>query len=168
VVLLSVSLRDTLWLLANSRTVLPTWRPSLKVSPPPAVQQFTRVYAHAAGIDRGYGYFAPNVPSSYHLALELELPDGSFEEIVPTFDSGEGKLRWASALDYIGRTSSEEVREVLLKLIVYSIHQHRPEGVRMLATLSEVRPPSLTEFQRGQRPRPVPLVSYRFRFNEAP
>ena len=36
-------------------------------------------YLHAAGIEVGYGYFAPNVPYSYKLVFQLTYPNGTTE-----------------------------------------------------------------------------------------
>ena len=40
-------------------------------------------YLHIAGIESGYGYFAPNVPGSYKLVFELHYPDGRVQYELP-------------------------------------------------------------------------------------
>jgi hypothetical protein len=166
--LLGVSVRDTLWLLANSRTVLPRWRPGLSVTAPPSLQQLALVYLHSAGIERGYGFFAPNVPHRFDLAFDIYFPDGSVTHLSPNFAAGEDKLRWASATDYLGRLSSDQVREVLLKLIALSVHHQYPAAERMRVTLSKVRPPTVAEFRAGKRPVDEPAFTYEFAFSEPP
>jgi hypothetical protein len=41
-------------------------------------------YLHIAGIERGYGYFAPNIPGGYKLVFELHFADGRVEYMVKT------------------------------------------------------------------------------------
>ncbi|CAN5274407.1 hypothetical protein BH20VER2_BH20VER2_12240 [soil metagenome] len=168
VLLLSVSLRDTLWLLANSRTILPTWQLQFTPRLPEPLRKLALVYAHCAGIERGYGFFAPNVPAGYDLAFEIEFPDGSVEHVAPEFQSREERVRWASGMDYLGRTDSEFVREVLLKLLAHSMRQHHPGAEKMRVTLSQVRTPTIAEFQAGRRPVQQALYTYHFRFIDTP
>jgi hypothetical protein len=79
--ILTVSSRETLWLIARGLTIFPS---SFKSYAPTAGTEVTIVpgqnlaklnplrrglvtYLHIAGIERGYGYFAPNVPAAYKL-----------------------------------------------------------------------------------------------------
>ena len=63
-------------------------------------------YFHLAGIDRVYGYFAPNIPGSYKLVFELRYPDGRVDDQQPSVSSKAAGLRLASLLDEIGRAGS--------------------------------------------------------------
>jgi hypothetical protein len=45
------------------------------------------VYLHSAGIEAGYGFFAPNVPPNYKLVFELHYPDGRIDYEIPTVNS---------------------------------------------------------------------------------
>ena len=42
-------------------------------------RQAVAVYMHAAGLDTGYGFFAPLVPVSHKLVFEIRYPDGRVE-----------------------------------------------------------------------------------------
>ena len=60
-------------------------RPAAAASNP--VRQALATYLHIAGIETGYGYFAPNVPGSYKLVFELHYPDGRVEYELPSVSS---------------------------------------------------------------------------------
>ncbi len=51
------------------------------------------VYLHCAGIEAGYGFFAPNVPANYKLVFELRYPDGRTEYNIPRVGSAATGLR---------------------------------------------------------------------------
>ncbi len=90
VLIISISCRETFWLVARGLTIFPSSLNSysrkaetvasavlgqlLAGSNP--VRQALATYLHIAGIETGYGYFAPNVPGSYKLVFELHYPDG--------------------------------------------------------------------------------------------
>ncbi len=116
--IISFSLRDTLWLVAHGPTIFPASFRSyshkaetvvsallgqrLAASNP--VRQVLATYLHIAGIETGYSYFAPNVPGSYKLVFELHYPDGRIEYELPRVNSTAAGLRVAGLLDKIGRT----------------------------------------------------------------
>jgi hypothetical protein len=127
--IITISCRDILWLVAHKLTILPspfsaaaekvepivadTLGDELSASNPFRGALLT--YLHLAGIDRGYGYFAPNVPAGYKLAFELHYPDGRVEWELPGVNSAAAGVRVATLLDEIGRTHSDPLRE-------YSVH----------------------------------------------
>src|SRR5436305_4514001 len=51
------------------------------------VRNALAVYLHVAGIEGGYGFFAPNVPDNYKLVFELHYPDGRTEYDLPRVSS---------------------------------------------------------------------------------
>ncbi|PYI43842.1 MAG: hypothetical protein DMC57_03470, partial [Verrucomicrobia bacterium] len=75
------------------------------------VRRTLLTYLHVTGIERGYGYFAPNVPGSYKLIFELHYPDGTVEYAIPEVGSAAGELRLTGLLDEIGRTRHDKLRE---------------------------------------------------------
>ena len=101
--------------------------------------QAIRTYLHLAGIRSGYGFFAPNVPPSYTLVFEVHYPDGRSETESAGFAGKETNLRFASLMDYIGRTGSDVVREGLVKQLVVSLWQQHPDAVSIRAILGSVR-----------------------------
>jgi hypothetical protein len=166
--LLGISGGEAAWLVGNSGTVLPQWRLERLSSVPQALRQCANVYLHSAGIERGYSFFAPNVPNSFDLVFDIYLSDGTIMHVSPGFGAREDKLRWASATDYLGRMTSDQVREVLLKVIALSVRNQYPDAERMRVTLSKIRPPTVAEFRAGNRPAPEPVYTYEFAFTEPP
>ena len=114
--IITFSCRDTLELIAQGPTIVP---PSFKrfsqkaetavsaavgqrLAASSPVRQALATYLHIAGIETGYGYFAPNVPGSYKLVFELHYPDGRMEYELPRVSSAAAGLRLAGLLDQIG------------------------------------------------------------------
>ena len=163
--IVSISCRDVLWLVAHKLTVLPTAFSSVAeqrktfasavlgqagVSSNP-IRRALLTYFHLVGIERGYGYFAPNVPGSYRLMLELHYADGRIENELPAVNSDAAGLRIASLLDEIGRTRSDEAREYMVKGIARVVWREHVDVTKMRAIFGLNRLPSLAEFEQGKR-----------------
>lgn len=132
------------------------------------VREAFATYAHAAGIEAGYGYFAPNVPGSYKLVFELHYPDGRVEYELPSVSSAAAGLRIGGLLDYIGRTRSDELREVLVKMLAKSVWRQHPEANTIRAIFGSMSLPSVREFRHGKRESYEFLYAYDFSLqNEA-
>ena len=124
--LIFVSSRETFLLVSQGATILPPKAEpcaqyaesitaaalALHLTESNPVRQAVATYLGLAGIDAGYGYFAPNVPNSYRLVFELHYPNGRTETHTSATRNGAVDLRLASLLDQIGRTPSDEFREV--------------------------------------------------------
>jgi hypothetical protein len=180
--IISFSLRDTLWLVAHGPTIFPSSFRSysqkaegvvsallcqrLAASNP--VRQVLATYLHIAGIETGYGYFAPNVPGSYKLVFELHYPDGRIEYELPRVNSSAAGLRVAGLLDKIGRTPYDALRELLVKMLAQSIWRQHPEVKTIRAVFGSTRLPSLSEFERGKRESYDFLYAYDFSLREKP
>jgi hypothetical protein len=180
--IISFSLRDTLWLVAHVPTIFPSSFRSysqkaegvvstllgerLAASNP--VRQMLATYLHIAGIETGYGYFAPNVPGSYKLVFELHYPDGRIEYELPRVNSAAAGLRLAGLLDKIGRTPYDALRELLVKMLAQSIWRQHPEVKTIRAMFGSARLPSLSEFERGKRESYDFLYAYDFSLREKP
>jgi hypothetical protein len=180
--IISFSLRDTLWLVARGPTIFPFSCRSysqkaegivsgllgqrLEASNP--VRQVLATYLHIAGIETGYGYFAPNVPGSYKLVFELHYPDGRVEYELPRVGSTAAGLRVAGLLDKIGRTPYDALRERLVKMLAQSIWRQHPEVKTIRAVFGSTRLPSLSEFERGKRESSDFLYAYDFSLREEP
>jgi len=116
-----------------------------------AIRQALATYLHLAGIETGYGYFAPNVPRSYRLVFELHYPDGRVEYELPSVSGAAAGLRIAGLLDTIGRTRHDVLREYLVKTLARSIWRAHPEVQTVRAVLGSIRLPTLRKFENGQR-----------------
>jgi len=170
------------WLVAHKLTILPApFRAAAQKVEPIATgalgdnlstsNPFRRAlltYLHIAGIDRGYGYFAPNVPAGYKLVFELHYPDGRVEYELPGVNSGAAGLRVATLLDEIGRTRYDPLREYIIKTLAASIWREHPGLKTVRAVFGSLNLPSPAEFERGKRESYDFLYAYDFSLSEEP
>ena len=132
------------------------------------VRQALATYLHMAGIETGYGYFAPNVPGSYKLVFELHYHDGRVEYELPRVSSAAAGLRIAGLLDKIGRTRYDALRERLVKMLAQSIWREHPEVETIRAVFGSITLPNVSEFERGKRESYEFLYAYDFSLREEP
>ena len=164
--IITVSSRDTFWLLSESRTIFPEssknyWQRAEQIASTalgqrlpvtnPARQILTG-YLDLAGIEAGYGFFAPNVPNSYKLVFELRFPDGRVEYI----------LRIAGLLDKIGRTQSEALRQTIVGMLADAVWREHSDATTIRAIFGSVMLPSAPEFEHGKRESYEFLYAYDF------
>jgi len=174
--LVTVSCRETLWLVARRLTILPGGPGSypqkaegvaaailgqhLAASNP--LRQTFATYLGLSGIDAGYGYFAPNVANSYRLLFELHYPDGHTEYRLPRVNRPAAGLRLASLLEQIGRTQSDALREYMVKTLAGSVWREYPEVKAIRATLAQMVQPTVADYVRGKELVYEPLYTYDF------
>jgi hypothetical protein len=174
--IISFSLRDTLHVAAEGPTILPRWSKDflkkaeaiasvalgedLAMSNP--LRETLATYAHVAGIETGYGYFAPNVPGNYKLVFELHYPDGQVEYELPRVSNDAAGLRLTGLLDNMGRTHYDDLREVLVKMVAKSIWRQHPDVKTIRAIFGSVSLPSVSEFEHGKRESYEFLSAYDF------
>jgi hypothetical protein len=180
--IISVSCRETLRLIAQGPTILPSSFKSysqkaesalsgalgqhLTASSP--VRQALATYLHISGIEASYGYFAPNVPGSYKLVFELDYPDGRVEYELPSVSSAAAAFRIAGLLDNIGRTRSDPLRERLVKMMAQSMWREHPDVKTVRAIFGSISLPSVTEFEHGKRKSYEFLYAYDFSLQNEP
>ena len=180
--IITVSWRDIVWLVAHKLTILPspfsaaaektepivagTLGDKLSASNP--LRRALLTYLHLAGIDRGYGYFAPNVPAGYKLVFELRYPDGRVEYELPGVNSAAAGLRVATLLDEIGRTRYDPLREYIIKTLAASVCREHPGVKTVRAVFGSLNLPSPAEFERGKRESYDFLYAYDFSRAEEP
>src|SRR5207237_5286263 len=130
-----VCLAGVFSLVAEGATILPSsidtyartaditiaWLLGKQASSSNRVKQVIATYLHAAGIQAGYTFFAPNVPSHHRLSLELFYDDGRVEYESPRLRSKAAALRLDSLLDRLADQRYEPVREVLVKRLAFSV-----------------------------------------------
>ena len=133
-----------------------------------AIRQALSTYLHLAGIETGYGYFAPNVPGSYRLVFELHYPDGRVEYELPSVSSTAAGLRVAGLLDTIGRTPYDVLREHLVKTLARSVWREHPEVKTIRAVFGSIRLPTVSQFEHGQRESYEFLYAYDFSIQNEP
>jgi len=179
--IITISCRDIVWLVAHKLTILPApFRAAAqkvepiatalddKLSASNPLRRALLTYLHIAGIDRGYGYFAPNVPSGYKLVFELHCPDGRVQYELPGVNSAAAGLRVASLVDEIGRTNSDPLREYIIKALAASAWREHPGVKTVRAVFGSLNLPSPAEFERGKRESYDFLYAYDFSRAEEP
>jgi len=119
-------------------------------------------YLHAAGIQAGYTFFAPNVPGYHRLTLELSYEDGRVEQESARLRSKAAALRLDSLLDRLGEQRYEPIREVLVKMLAFSVWREHPDVKKIRAVFGSVTPPGITEFEQGKAETFQPMFSFDF------
>jgi hypothetical protein len=158
----AVSARGTGWLIRRNLTLLPASfsAPAQVVENVSAgvsgqllprsnpIRQGINTYLHLAGIQAGYGYFAPNVPDASKLVFELHRSNGEVAYETAGLERGESGLRFASFLDFLGRTASDRDRRFLIELLARPVWRAQPDVVRMRAIVATVAIAPPDEFRR--------------------
>jgi hypothetical protein len=168
--LLTVSLDALFGVLSRGYTMLPHWLDkywgraqsvtnailggTLSVRNP--ARQALHTYLNAAGIEGGYGFFAPNVPNSYKLVFELHYPDGRVEYELPIIGGAAAGVRMGNLLDQIGGTQYEPLRAMMVKMLAYSVWQKHPDATAIRAVFGYIELPGSAEAAEGK------TESYRF------
>ena len=130
------------------------------------VRRGIATYLHAAGIQAGYAFFAPNVPGYHRLTLELLYEDGRVEQESPRLRSKAAALRLDSLLDRLAEERYEPIREVLVKMLAFSVWREHPGVKKVRAVFGSVTPPGITEFEQGKTETFQPMFSFDFSLRE--
>ncbi|PYL95670.1 MAG: hypothetical protein DME28_01715 [Verrucomicrobia bacterium] len=179
---LTVSFQQTFWVLEEGYTSLPGslekyWRKAesfmtsvlgetLGLSNP--FRQSVNVYINASGIEGGYGFFAPSVPDSYKLVLELHYSDGRVEYELPHVSDTATGVRLATLLDQIGRTGYDPLREIMIKMLAYAAWQDHPDAIVVRAVFGFVALPKMDDVKQGKTESYHFLYAYDFSFRDHP
>jgi hypothetical protein len=126
------------------------------------VRQGIATYLHAAGIQAGYTFFAPNVPGYNRLTLELFYDDGRVEYESPRLRSKAAGLRLDSLLDRLAEERYQPIREVLVKMLAFSVWREHPDVKKIRAVFGSVTPSDIAEFERGKAETFQPIFSFDF------
>lgn len=130
------------------------------------VRRGIATYLHAAGIQAGYTFFAPNIPGYHKLSFELYYEDGRLEYASPHVSGRAAALRLDSLLDRLADKRYEPLREVVVKMLAFSVWRERPEVKKIRATFGAVTPPGIGDFERGEAESFQPMFSYDFSLRE--
>jgi hypothetical protein len=126
------------------------------------VRQGIATYLHAAGSQSGYTFFAPNVPGYHKLTLELYYEDGRVEYESPRVSGKAAALRLDSLLNRLAENRYEPIREVVVKMLAFSVWREHPDVKKIRAIFGSVTSPSISDFEQGKRESFQPLFSYDF------
>jgi hypothetical protein len=179
---LTVSCRATFFVLSKGHTVFPSKLDSslreaesvttavlgqdLAKSNP--LRQGLSAYLNAAGIEAGYGFFAPHVPGAYKLVFELHYDDGRIKYETPSVNTGSAGLHLVSLLDFIGQVEDDVVREGMIKFLVYATWREHRDVSMIRAVFGTVDFPPPGEFERGRRESYQVLYAYDVTFEPKP
>jgi hypothetical protein len=130
------------------------------------VRQSIATYLHAAGIQSGYTFFAPNIPGYHKLTLELYYPDGRVEYESPRLSGRAAALRIDSLLNRLADARYEPLREVVVKMLALSAWREHPDVKKIRAIFGSVSPPSISDFEHGKGESFQPMFSYDFSLHE--
>jgi hypothetical protein len=177
----AVSSREVFWTLSRSKTIFPAnlnscWEEAEELTsilllqndaPPKLLKKSVTTYLQVAGIESGYGFFAPNIPGPSKLVFELHYPDGRTESQVPAVNSEASGLRVATLLDKIGRPQYDSLRERVIKMLATAVWRKHADAKMIRAVFGIVTLPSPDEFEAGIRESNEFLYSYDFDFHPA-
>jgi len=180
--ILGISSRETLSLLAERQTSLPivldkygeelekvlavALGEGLAVTNP--LRQGITAYEGAAGIEAGYGFFAPSIPNSYKLVFEIKSPSGQVEYELPRVNDATAGLCLSEILDRIGRIRYDPLREMMIKMLVYSTWQEHPNAASIRAVFGFVEVPTPAEVRLGKNETYRVMYAYDFSFRSQP
>jgi len=126
------------------------------------VRKGIATYLHAAGIQAGYTFFAPNIPGYHKLTFELYYEDGRVEYASPRVGGKSAALRLDSLLDRLADKRYEPLREVVVKMLAFSVWRDHPDVKKIRATFGAVSPPGISDFENGKAESFQPMFSYDF------
>jgi hypothetical protein len=130
------------------------------------VRQGIATYLHAAGIQAGYSFFAPNIPDYHKLTLELYYEDGRVEYDSPHVNGRATAVRMDSLLSRLADNRYEPLREVVVKMLALSVWRERPDVKKIRATFGAVNLPGIGDFEHGETETFQPMFSYDFSLRE--
>jgi hypothetical protein len=175
-----ISTRELCSVLSQSRTIFPAalnsrWQQAEKIGStillqnstvPKALRETTTAYFHLAGIESGYGFFAPNVSGPSKLVFELHYPDGRSESEVPAVSSDAAGLRVATLLDKITRPQFDPLREDMVEMLTVAVWREHRDATMIRAVLGVVTLPSAEDFEKGIGESNEFLYAYDFGFDQ--
>ncbi len=123
------------------------------------VRRGIATYLDVAGSQSGYTFFAPNIQGYHKLILELFYHDGRVEYDSPHVSGGAAALRLDSLLDRLADPDYKPLREVVAKMLAFSVWQDHPDVEKIRAIFGSVNMPGISDFEHGKRESFQPLFS---------
>jgi hypothetical protein len=151
---------------ASKAEVAAAWLLGKQASVSSPVRRGIATYLHAAGIQAGYTFFAPNVPGYHRLSLELFYEDGRVGYESPHLRSKAAALRLDSLLDKLADQRYEPIREVVIKMLALSVWREHPDAKKIRAIFGSANPPTISELEHGKGETFKPMFSYDFSLRE--
>lgn len=117
-------------------------------------------YAHLAGIDTGYGLFAPNVPSAVSAAFELSDAAGHSHACLPLLNTREGLDRFN--VNFNSFKKFEEIRPLLAYGWAIRMLELQPGYNKITVMIGSHLQPSMEAYRQGERAKFIESVRYEF------
>jgi hypothetical protein len=152
---------------ARKAEVAAAWLLGKQAAASSPVRQGIATYLHAAGIQAGYTFFAPNVPGYHRLTLELFYEDGRVEHESPRARSKAAGPRLDSLLDRLADERYKPIREALVKRLAFSVWRQHADVKKIRAVFGSVTPPGIAEFEQGKAERFQPMFSFDFSLRDS-
>jgi hypothetical protein len=147
---------------ARKAELVAAWLLGKEAAASSSVRRGIATYLHAAGIQSGYTFFAPNIPSYHKLILELYYQDGRVEYDSPHVSGKAADLRLDSLLDRLANPAYEPLREVVVKMLAFSVWREHPDVEKIRAIFGSVNPPGISDFEHGKGESFQPMFSFDF------
>jgi len=162
----------------NANTLLPvSWSPALSFvdriaatalgelgSTANPVAQAIAAYTYCAGIETGYGFFAPRPSTVRKLVFEIEYSDGRVQYELPHVGDAATGLRLSLLFDSLVRIPYPDLRKTMLKMMAFSVWREHRDATTIRAVFGLVQLPTITEFKRGKKESYSVLYAYDFTF----
>lgn len=126
------------------------------------VRQLIAAYTYCAGIETGYGFFAPSVAPARKMVFEIRYNDGQVEYELPGVGGAATGLRLTLLYENMERIRYEPLREMMFKMMAFSIWREHPEAIQIRAVFGFVDTPTISEFERGKETSYEVLYAYDF------
>ena len=126
------------------------------------LRQLIAGYTYCAGIETGYGFFAPSVAPARKMVFEIRYNDGRVEYELPGVGGAATGLRLTLLFENIERIRYEPLRKMMFKMMAFSIWREHPEAVQVRAVFGFVNMPTISEFERGKEASYEVLYTYDF------
>jgi hypothetical protein len=180
--ILLVCVRDACGIFAEASTIFPAslahfWNEAAALTSTALAEDLTlqnplrnavALYLNGAGVEAGYGFYAPNVPSNYKLVFELQYADGRREYDLPALADAATAFRLESLLDRVAEIEYEPMRQAMVRTLTYPTWRRHPEAVSIRTVLGYSIWPSPDEYRQGKRGTLEPVYSYDFDLRSAP
>src|ERR1051326_7415769 len=147
---------------ARKAEVAAAWLMGKQAGASNPVRRGIATYLHAAGIQEGYTFFAPNVPGYHRLTLELFYDNGRVEYESARARSKAAALRLDSLLDRLAEERYEPIREIVVKMLALSVWREHPDVKKIRAVFESVTPPGIRDFEHGKTETFQPMFSFDF------
>src|SRR5262249_13186090 len=100
------------------------------------------------------------------IVFELHYADGRVEYDLPRVSDAASGVRLATLLDQIERATYDPLREVMIKMLAYSVWQEHPDATVVRAVFGYVALPTIDQVKNGDTESYHFLYAYEFRFRE--